>query len=234
MQFDHPLGRRYLVGFLLPGVVLAFAVMLALTNGRPVDQFDAMTVGRWVGLGVVGLMVGHAFGHPNFRVVTHLSRWLATHWPRLGIYEEKQWIAAVGELAERVRQRIDQMRGGDPPAKEMSLGELFDFCKLMLTERTKVWSAKLEERETEINLLAMNAVPLAVLLIVWAAKSLWLDPSAWFVHGVLPLLALVVPFLLLRNVHPLQAREKQVVFNMFLQHPLLTKMDGPKSDGEAK
>ncbi|HYH68104.1 MAG TPA: hypothetical protein VD866_25640, partial [Urbifossiella sp.] len=148
--------------------------------------------------------------------------------PRLSLLDERGWVAEHAELVSRVRRAVEQLTGDEPSAAAATEADLFDFCKLLLVEKTKAWAAKLEERETEINLLAMNVLPSSAFLVVWAVKSVATDPASWPSHGLIPFIGLAVPLLLLRNIYPLQARERQVVFNMFLQHPLLARMDPPK------
>ena len=222
---DVILGKRHLLGFVIPGTILVVAAVIGTGEGLPEERFRAIATPEWIAIIVVGLLAGHAFGHPNFRVATWLSE--ALHRLPLAIHDERTWMAETRGLVARARALAAEVVGDPAEVGAWSDDRLFDFCKLALVEKTRSWSAKLDDRETEINLLAMNVIPTFALLATWAIKS-GAASGSWSGRGVVvPVVGLLFPLFLLRNIQPLRARERQVVFEMFLELPVLGRLDGP-------
>jgi hypothetical protein len=230
---DVILGKRHLLGFVIPGAILVLSGVLFFNQNAPYEVFKSLSVAEWFAIAVSGMVAGHAFGHGNFRFTTWLSRAFHKRIP-LAIYEEQNWMADKRELVGRVQNVFGAMTEKSGEVKSWSESKLFDHCKLVILEKTKTWAAKLDERETEINLLAMNVVPLVLLLLVCAVKGFWFA-SSWMSQQVfIPIGCMLFPLLLLRNIQPLRSREREVVFEMFLILPMLSKFEPAKSGSVQK
>jgi hypothetical protein len=156
-----------------------------------------------------------------------ISEYLHRHLP-LAMPDERAWMMKARDkgLIARVRRAVAEVIDDQAGVNRWDERQLFGYCKLAVLEKTKVWAGKVDERETEINLLAMNVIPTSALLAMWALKSVILAGSFGATSVLVPFAGLLLPFLLLRNIEPLRCLERQVVFEMFLELPTLGRIDG--------